>query len=245
MNRKDREKLQYLLHDLRNFVGCAANSVQLKSIRNDRDSQGMYDEVIFESCRRAIDLTTEVSSFLQTYGKEIPIIDESNFSLVDIKHLYLEIVKPSYERTRKLFPIELNATFTTLDSVRFGYLDLRSLERLRENIINNAVNAGATKMDIHYDMKDSYGVVTFSDNGCGMSQEQLDMLVMKMYGMDGIHGIGTQSVFRTVEQHGFAVVFSSEIGVGTTVRVLCPYADPTKVSKLANLIGKDSANNPT
>lgn len=97
------------------------------------------------------------------------------------------------------------------------------MNSVRENIINNAIKAGATKLDVQYEMKEYCFVITFHDNGSGMTQEDIDKLMLKKHGDGIIHGLGTKSILNTVGEHGFFVTYSSEKGHGTTIRILCPY----------------------
>jgi signal transduction histidine kinase len=60
----------------------------------------------------------------------------------------------------------------------------------------------------------------FSDNGIGMSSEELNLIFQPFYSRfsEGL-GIGMAIVYQIVEQHGGKIDIRSEKGIGTTVRL--------------------------
>ena len=64
---------------------------------------------------------------------------------------------------------------------------------------------------------------TFTDNGKGMSQEELDKTILFKHGDGKVHGIGTRSIVEGASKHGYSISYSSIEGQSTTIRTLVPY----------------------
>ena len=154
---------------------------------------------------------------------------KSNTNLVSIRcdEHFVNKAKPAYEKLRNMFPIEINDSYSLIDEEKHIKANQVAISSLRENIISNAIKSGATKIDMHLEMKEYCLVVTYKDNGSGMSQEELDKIYLKQHGDGVIHGIGTKNILDTVsEGDGSYIHYSSEINKGTTIRIVIPCSEP-------------------
>jgi two-component system phosphate regulon sensor histidine kinase PhoR len=111
--------------------------------------------------------------------------------------------------------------------------------RLREvfdNLLDNAVKYSSEKGEIRLQAA-RYGdeiVLSVGDNGIGISQEDLPRIFERFYRADkarsrelGGTGLGLSIVKHLAQLHGGRAEAESEIGHGTTIRVILPVVTQT------------------
>lgn len=104
--------------------------------------------------------------------------------------------------------------------------DVHQVEHLFVNLIMNAVQAMDSKgghVTIRLGHSHETTVVEFEDTGKGIASEHLAKLFEPFYTTraEGF-GLGLFSVRRIVEEHGWRIEVSSELGRGTTFRIVIP-----------------------
>lgn len=121
--------------------------------------------------------------------------------------------------------ITIDDTYKTIDDERYLLVNPEILKHFRENIVTNAIKAHATQLDIDHEMKESCIIITYSDNGDGMTAEEVDKVMLTQHGDGVLHGIGTKNILKIAEDHGVSLTYASEPGKGTTIRAVIPYAE--------------------
>ena len=105
--------------------------------------------------------------------------------------------------------------------------DAESLEQVFVNLLINAAHALGTggETTIHIDDADERVIVTVTDSGAGMSEDQLAHVLepFRSSKRDGT-GLGLKIAHRLVQAHGGRLEIESVLGSGTTVRVVLPVA---------------------
>jgi nitrogen fixation/metabolism regulation signal transduction histidine kinase len=152
-----------------------------------------------------------------------PASKKTGFARIKVQEYLNHSTTSIYEELSEVYDIDFNVTFSTINDDKYVYLNQESLKKARENIITNAIAAKATHIDIDFEMKNYCIVATFKDNGKGMTQEDLDKLMLQQHGDGILHGLGTQNILKTIEEHGFMVSYSSLPNMGTSIRLLIPY----------------------
>ena len=109
------------------------------------------------------------------------------------------------------------------------YADKEKLKIALLNIIVNASEAMLPEkgvLELKIKKTGNFYVLTVSDNGCGMEQEQLERLFESFYTQkpDGM-GIGLSSVKNILEEHDATVEVKSKPGEGTTFKLSFPDYD--------------------
>jgi|GEM_PF-2866543 len=210
-------------HDIRNNVSVAISYLQLLTM----DIEGLQDNEYISSSIQALYSAIDLSEIITTNANQP--LDQRNIApnlvLASVTNQINTYTKPHYQKMKGMYPIDIQDVYDLSDEDKFIAINPASLSRLRENVMHNAINAGASKIEAHYQMKEYCMVVSFTDNGSGMSQDDIDKVLLTEFGDGKIHGIGTKFILKTVEDHGFLVTYSSKIGEGTRVRILCPYAN--------------------
>ncbi|PKI12629.1 sensor histidine kinase [Colwellia sp. 12G3] len=208
----------FLNHDVNNHLGIAMGSFELLLLKNPELQQNAYAERVTNGLLRARDLSHELA---RTYQETEHT--NNDFVLMAVQEHFLKNSKPAYDKLMEIYDIKINLKVTMIDEPKNAYLNPVELVRLRENIVSNAIAAGATELDVHIEMKETYLVGTFTDNGKGMSQEELDKTILFQHGDGKVHGIGTRSIVEGASKHGYSISYSSVEGKCTTIRTLVPY----------------------
>lgn len=113
----------------------------------------------------------------------------------------------------------------------FIYGDASLLKRMIENLINNCISHNEADVDIHVALqkKEEKFHITISDNGSGMTEEQLTELnsdksisLENMYASNGdsAHGVGLQLVKDIVKAHEGKIWFSSNESGGIFTMII-------------------------
>lgn len=107
--------------------------------------------------------------------------------------------------------------------------DSSQLQQVVLNILNNAIDAigknGEIDVKTDYNVKDEQIVITVSDNGPGIPNDQLDRIfdpffTTKEVGMGT--GLGLSISYTIVDKLGGRILVASEVGKGTTFTIYLP-----------------------
>jgi len=106
------------------------------------------------------------------------------------------------------------------------YMDREQMGKVVTNLVLNATQAvsGNGRVCLETAHRNGWVVLTVADNGCGMSPEFLNQSLFRPFQTTKKKGLGI-GVFQSrmiVESHGGRIEVESELGKGTTFRVLLP-----------------------
>lgn len=210
-----------LNHDVNNQLGIAMGNFEIMMLKFPDIKQTHYAERLENGLLRARDLSYELAQNYKDEDK--PELNKNDFVLISVQEHFLNNSQPAYDKIMEIYNIKVTLQVQTIDEPKMAYLNPKELVRLRENIVSNALQAGATELHISLEMKDSYLVATFTDNGKGMNQDELDKIILFQHGDGKVHGIGTRSIVEGANKYGYSINYSSVLGQGTTIRTLVPY----------------------
>jgi signal transduction histidine kinase len=120
----------------------------------------------------------------------------------------------------RLYGIEIQYE-SKLQSGAAGIIKKHSVDRICENLVDNAVAAGANRVIIEL-MESNIGFdLVFRDNGCGMSENQIQQLGLGFSTRSGSgHGQGFRIIHKLAADIGAIVRTPKSIsGVGTEIRI--------------------------
>ena len=218
-------EIAFINHDLKNFIGAALCHLQLLELEHPEFSENSDLKHSTQNLKRAIELSTDIAHNIEINSKNKTSTPDSKMMTINLNRHLEEKTKPIYEQLRKTTALTINDTYEILEEEKFIAINHALIMRFRENIISNAIKAGATKIDIHHKMKTYCGIATYKDNGKGMTQDELDKIILSLHGDGVINGLGTQSIYKIAEEIGFHVSYTSAEGEGTTVRIVYPYVN--------------------
>ena len=109
--------------------------------------------------------------------------------------------------------------------------DANRLMQVIVNLLFNAINYSpeGTTVTLALSETDKYGVLEVRDEGIGLAKEEIPRVFERFYRVDrarsrnsGGTGLGLAIVKHLIEIHHGKIQVESEVGVGTTMRVLLP-----------------------
>ena len=144
---------------------------------------------------------------------------------VSIEELFVEVSK-TMENTLKASKVKL--VVKSVDGILLGQKDL--LKSLLLNCLSNAVKACTPKEgNIHLRAIKANGqiMITISDNGCGISPDDLEKVMEPFYRVDKARtrkgssvGLGLPLAKQIAQIHQGEIKIESMVGVGTTVKII-------------------------
>ena len=212
------------------------NDALLYSMRNTLMTMSVSAELCRSRAEDVLDseLRTGIASLTQSYYRITRILTNLSAAksildgtlyfdphMTDITELRAGIAA----RTR-FFTSEPEIRIGTTQSV-FAMADSSLVEQLVLNLLSNAlVHAkGCTCISINLIDTAESVILSVSDNGCGIAQEDLHMVFDRyvhpynLGGLGGGAGLGLTVVRGIAERHGGTLLLESRPGYGTTVRV--------------------------
>ncbi len=196
-------------------------------------TQGMIDGVIKpDEYRKTLEIISrEAKHMIRLTGDilEVARIDSGRLKLnreyVDIPELLQEILEGLAGSNDKI-----HRSLTIEDPI--GVMaDRARLMQVFTNLIVNAFkyNKPDGEVTIHVSRKAKAAIVTITDTGIGMTEEDLTRIYEKFYRADKSRssskegtGIGLYVVKRLLEMHDANIVYTSALGAGTSVKVELP-----------------------
>lgn len=210
----------FLVHDLKNTA--SALSLTLRNLPVHFDNPAFREDAL-RTLSRSVQRVNELIGRLSTLRQKL----ELQRRPTDLNQLVAVAVKSVGE----LSPINVVQDCPPLPAIP---LDAAQIESVIVNLLLNAREAISGSGEIHIATRNQNGDVLLSvrDNGCGISPEFISESLFKPFKTSkktGL-GIGMYQTKTVVDAHGGRISVESEIGKGTTFRVLLP--------------SKESASNP-
>jgi two-component system, NtrC family, sensor kinase len=147
-------------------------------------------------------------------------------------HLLLENTLNLVDKQAPFQNIKIVKEFRT--GVPMLFVDGDQIQQVFMNIVLNAADAmggnGGT-LTIKTDLSDGMTQVSFTDTGCGMSQEHLSKLFAPFFTTKETGkgtGLGLAISYGIVQSHGGDIEVESEVGKGSTFRVKLPVEKQTE-----------------
>jgi two-component system, OmpR family, phosphate regulon sensor histidine kinase PhoR len=156
-----------------------------------------------------------------------------HLSEIDLTQFFAGIVR---DWKKELLTKDLKATVDVAANVPFIRADEARLREVFDNLLDNAVKYSSNNGEIRLQgvRRGDETVLSVSDDGIGISNEDLPRIFERFYRADkarsrelGGTGLGLSIVKHIAQLHGGRVDAESELGKGTTVRVLLPVVTQT------------------
>ena len=207
-----------LAHELRNPLASISGCVQL--LRNEDAPVDVRGRVLGILERETQRVTATLTDFLDFARPELPA-----GSLLFLPQI-IEEVRSSWEMDPRTSPLSL--TLSPLPPVSF-WSDPVGFHRLLMNLLSNARKAvkGTPEPTVRLDVCATATEIqlTLADNGCGMTQEQLERLFVPFAGgFEEGSGLGMSLVYKFIEAMGWRIQVQSVPQQGTRVEIMIPAA---------------------
>ena len=204
-----------IIHDIKNPMGTLRVYAQvMKKKSADEETKKMADEMISQ-VDRFVKMTQEILDF--TRGVSSMNIQECEFSeVMDAVLIFI-----GKDLTKRNVQLVQNTEFKGMVKV-----DQDKLMRVFYNIAGNAADAmpnGGT-ITVNTNQKNNQIVIEFVDTGTGMPPEVKAKIFepFMTFGKKHGTGLGMAIVKKIVDDHHGKIEIDSEIGKGTTIRIVLP-----------------------
>lgn len=213
--------LSFTIHDVKNYIGAAISHLQLATVENDDLEGDRNIAASIDALWLGIKSAREIAVNAKPSSSDKSSVE---YILTSVKEHITTNTAPYIESLRNIYPkIEINNAYNAKKEEKYIEVNPKSFNQALGNIIGNAVEAGASVIDIHFVMRAYCLVITIHDNGSGMSSEEIDKIMLSQFGDGLIDGIGTKSILVTAAEHDFPITYTSVEGEGTTIKMLIPY----------------------
>lgn len=211
-----REMAKQVAHEIKNPLTpmrLTVQNFQRKFNPEDENIHSKLDEYS-KTLIQQIDTMSSIASAFSNFAK-MPAQQNETLNVVNIVKLALEIFNEDY------------IVFTSEKEEIIAKLDRTQLIRVVTNLVKNAIQAmpekKTPKIDINVSTNNGNVVITVSDNGSGVSDENIDKVfepkfTTKTSGM----GLGLAMVKNIVETYKGTITFKTEKDKGTVFKVAFP-----------------------
>ena len=156
-----------------------------------------------------------------------------------VKREPMNLVETVEAVSKELAPVARGATIEAFSPVPLLEVsgDAARLKQVVLNLVQNALNAGSSRVSVSLLKEGAWARLEVLDNGPGIPESALPNLFERFYRVDGARstrgngsGLGLAIVKWIVEQHGGTVAVESKVGEGTVFTVLLPVLESDKSS---------------
>jgi PAS domain S-box-containing protein len=206
-----------LAHEVRNPLNNITLSAEQMQQEIKEDATLLYLDIIQRNSRRISDLIGELLN--TSRPTEIKLNEETMQSIMD------DVISSSIDRLT-LKRIKLKVTYP--DDPLQIFADKEKLKLALLNVVINAIEAMDEQkgtLTITLEQVQKQGILTISDDGCGISEENIARLfepyfTQKRNGM----GLGLAFTLNILQSHRASIEVTSKIGEGTTFKMTFPLA---------------------
>jgi signal transduction histidine kinase/CheY-like chemotaxis protein len=208
-------------HDFNNCLAviCGRAELMLKYTSDQKMRRGL--ELIVQSARDGAKTVKRIQDFARQR-------QDRDFETVSVDQLLFDVS----EITRPRWKDESEAAGTQINfavSNRSGAHVLGDASELRDVLVNmifNAVEAmpDGGRLTLAAEHRDEKVFVTVEDTGCGMSPEVRSRVFDPFFTTKGVEGmgLGLSVSYGVIRRHGGTIRVESEVGRGSTFRVVLP-----------------------
>jgi two-component system, OmpR family, sensor kinase len=228
-NEQKNQLIGMAAHDLRNPIGAIRGFAQLLLARTaDRldERERLVLERIERSSNHMLDLVNDLLELSEVDRAEVAItVDRGPCDLAELVSSAVEVDRAVAEAKDIAIHLELGCGPCP------ATVDARRIEQVLSNLLTNAIKFSDRGSTIHVrlDVVDGQVEIAVTDQGSGIPEDERE-LIFQPFARTSIKptegerstGLGLTIVRRVVEAHGGLVEVDSEVGVGSTFRVLIP-----------------------
>lgn len=214
-----------IAHEFNNILSGLKGYTQLARASHDMAQIHKDLETIEEAADRTIEITRNLLSWVRP--------DKQRQDFIDVN----VVVAQAVNLVQTTFSKRNIAVTTRLAPVPGMPLGKAEIQDIVMNLIINASHAidenaeGAIKVSTA--VEDGQVVIAVADNGCGIPAENLGKIFLPFFTTKGAlggsetpgTGLGLYVVYGIVRGHGGDIKVESEVGVGTTFKIVLPIPD--------------------
>lgn len=208
-----------LIHDLKSPVAAIKSTTNYLSDSPKITAEELKEfiDILDESSENALNLITNITNYFKHTRQQSMIRLNLKTIVTDVLSV---VAKPAN--------FELN--YGNIPTICFSEI---AMKQIMQNLITNAIKYNDKPVvKINISVRDSrrWHIITFSDNGIGMSEKQIkqafDLFTIFQNAKTNkdSSGMGLAIVKELIETHNGKVNIESEMGIGTTFTIKIPIA---------------------
>jgi len=226
-----------LAHDFNNLLTVILSDAELLLLENDGPEGAPSREAILEirtAVEHARSLTQRLLAFSRKQVLELTRLD-LNRALVELEKMISRLIGKDIALVTTLSeaPVEIEVDKSQLDQIVLNLaVNARDAMPRGGRIMLRCANAVVEERaggDLEKAPPGEYAELLFQDTGCGMGPDVICHIFEPFFSTKAPGrgtGLGLSTVYGIVRQHGGFIEVESEVGVGTTFRILLPSARP-------------------
>jgi two-component system OmpR family sensor kinase len=244
--RKDRIKLEFLIHDLK--VPLAVIEAGLSSLLQKTDKYGPLTErqlkVLERALRNTIVTQRLVNDVLELGRSSEGVVNKSTFTISSyIEQALVEIFDlTDHETTERIKGCAALSALRQAISEKGVYLDIEEVlwrkevsldeskaRQILRNLLNNALKYRKQRIDLRVEEQGQCLAISVKDDGEGIPSGYHDKIFECYFQMDARtnhcvrgHGLGLAGVMILLEDMGGSLVLESDTGKGAAFSVKIP-----------------------
>lgn len=218
-----------LAHQLRNSMGTIIGFCNLLKKQLTDDERGReYFEELFGEVKETESLVKRFLSFARPLEFQpesadlIKVIEEVIESQLPAANEVGVSIQFYVDEFKSLYPGEE----VMVDA------DVLLLKQALGNIVDNAISvcgSGKGVIGISIGKEESAASISITDNGQGIEKENLDKVFTPFFSLKPSGtGLGLPLAAKIIDLHGGNITLESQVGVGTTFKIILPCKVPTK-----------------
>jgi PAS domain S-box-containing protein len=210
-----------IAHEINNYLAIILGNIELLPILFDRNDQAEIQKKL-DLLKTTIGKIGGFAEGLMNYGEDTAVLTPDDLNQL-IENL-VAFLRPQNRYNKVEFELNLS------DKLPLVMFDSNQMQQLLVNLITNACDAmrDAPRAD-HLTIATEFladhdqVIICVTDCGCGIPDNIAKKLFVKRYTSKANgHGYGLLISKKIIENHGGHIDFSSEVGSGTTFRVMLP-----------------------
>lgn len=207
-------------HEFGNAITLVSSSLQIIESSHPEVHNYKYWSSAMADVRHMVNLVTEISTYNNSNSIKTRIIN-----IVELLKNVLDSfsINPAYSYITFNLYINDNIPLINGDEIKLRQVIINLLKNAAESITDNGkidVNVSLTSPNKHLS-------INISDNGCGLSKEQLSTIFTPMisYKANGT-GLGLSITKKIIEAHKGNIDVDSVLGKGSTFTIILPISTP-------------------
>ena len=205
-----------------------------------------YIETLLDNPKTSSEELTRILRVMERHSKRLDLLTEDLLTLaqlesanpnlqlgdIDLSGFFRDVIR---DLEKKLANKQLHPLVDVPPDLPPVHADPTRLQEALYNLLDNAVKYSREHGDIRLSARQRDGEIelTVSDDGIGIAKEDLPRIFERFYRADKARspdrvrgtGLGLAIVKHIAQLHGGRVEADSELGKGTTIRVLIPMRD--------------------
>lgn len=209
-------------HELKTPLMIIQGEIELLHIQQKTITNEKY-ESIFNEIQRLTTIINDLLYLSKLDARQIEIIKEK----VDLNDVFEQLM----QKTQFIFKKHHAEIIFNKNDVKTIWADKDKILQVLFNLVTNALTHGQTtsKVMIEADNNQNETIISVTDNGVGLSSEDIQFIFERFYRGDesrsrqtGGTGIGLSIVKAYIELHEGKIEVESQVGTGTTFKIYLP-----------------------